>query len=290
MYKHYAVALFTLFYINVHTVYAMDSDDSARIKRSREWESNSNDTESLNYTDLNEVYNQPQYKMFNACIKKNDSNKLLELLNVYTIKNYILQLAVEHNQSVLLKILLDKCGSADEVNCTDIDGFSLIHNAIKNNSLNCLSVLIASPMVDINIPDDCIESLKDNEDMGIYSTPLHYAAVSTNIELLTVLLTRNDLKLNIQDNDGYTPLHKALEYHNCNAVRLLLLHDDIAIDIKADDNITPWDLAQKMACKKCIDGLLQKYPGTLLQSLGDTPLGLAINQDHFKVISKKLPY
>ena len=59
-----------------------------------------------------------------------------------------------------------------------------------------------------------------NEDGG---TPLHYAAMNGNPEVVERLLELG-ADINAKDNDGYTPLHWASRRGHAEAVKLLLEH------------------------------------------------------------------
>ena len=86
------------------------------------------------------------------------------------------------------------------VNKKNSKGFTPLHWAVLNNSINIASLLLGKNA-------DC--DAKNN----FGSTPLHYAALNGSAEMVQLLLS-NKADINVKDNDNKTPLHYVVDHNN----------------------------------------------------------------------------
>ena len=75
-------------------------------------------------------------------------------------------------------------------------------------------------------------------------TPLHYSALRTNVELVSLLIQAG-VDLNARAHDGPTPLHMVAHLRNARAIDCceLLLKAGAAVNLKTHDYSTPLDVA-----------------------------------------------
>ena len=75
-------------------------------------------------------------------------------------------------------------------------------------------------------------------------TPLHYSALRTNVELVSLLIQAG-VNLNARAHDGSTPLHMVAHLRNARAIDCceLLLKAGAAVNLKTHEYSTPLDVA-----------------------------------------------
>lgn len=114
--------------------------------------------------------------------------------------------AIRRDDVVWLTKYLDDCGAviSDNPKCH----WSLLHNAIYFNSMNCVLVLL-----------DRGSNINETTPWGL--APLHNAASRGRIDIMFLLLDRG-ANINSTDNFGWIPLHYAVVYGQVECVRLLL--------------------------------------------------------------------
>jgi ankyrin repeat protein len=95
-----------------------------------------------------------------------------------------------------------------------------IHVAADKGDLVMVQLLLAS--------DSSLADSRDDEGM----TPLHYAALNGNGDLMHTLLA-NRASIDAKDGSGQTPLHMAVVFHNTRAVQILL---DAGANVNAADS------------------------------------------------------
>jgi len=131
-----------------------------------------------------------------------------------------LHLACSRTDSIIAELeLLIFHGS--DINASDEDGWTPLHNAVENHNLEATELLLKHGA------DVCAE-----DDHG--RTALHLAcsrAVPIIAELELLIFHGSDI--NVGDTDGRTPLHNVVLHDNLEATKLLLKH---GADVCAKDN------------------------------------------------------
>lgn len=114
--------------------------------------------------------------------------------------------AAYNGKPEILDLLINKgANTAAETN----NKFNALHLAAQNNKVSTLIYFR--------------ESLDYNEPDANKVTPLHWAACHGSEEAVAYLLTLDEVKINLQDNEGQTPLLLATSYGNTKIVRRLLI-------------------------------------------------------------------
>ena len=103
---------------------------------------------------------------------------------------------------------LSKIANGDQVNVSDIDGWTALHYAAYNGYLAVCDALLAH---------DAQINAKDNWNR----TPLHNAVYGANADVCELLLPRG-AQVDAKDNEGKTPLTIALENGHANICLHLL--------------------------------------------------------------------
>jgi len=154
---------------------------------------------------------------------RNNHNSVVELLlktpNIdVNLRNNrggcALHLALWNNDA--LKLLLNVPNI--DVNVVDGDCWSVLHWAVRNDTVEVLNLLLNVSSLDVNIVNNNGE------------TALHWAVkFSGKIETLKLLLNVSNIDVNIVDNSGHTALHMAIlyGYNNIEALKLLLSHPSL---------------------------------------------------------------
>jgi ankyrin repeat protein len=142
------------------------------------------------------------------------------------------------------------------INDFDENGDALIHQAIKNDNMESLKLLLDNPEVDLNILDAnnnsplhltvtkrkyamtklLIEKPNTNLDSQNEwnETPFFLAVKNNDYEMVKCFHTKGagNININIKDIEGYTPLNMAFLQKNINIVRLIISMDNVDLDIK----------------------------------------------------------
>lgn len=109
-------------------------------------------------------------------------------------------------------------------------GMTALNNAVRLNAkavVNCLSEL---PNIGINfVPRNVLDALP----------ALHEATRLTDTDILHVLLSRDDVNVNLRDARGCTALYMAAILENDDAMKCLLDHRDICMDLGSADQSIP---------------------------------------------------
>lgn len=103
--------------------------------------------------------------------------------------------------------------------------------------IDIVRLLMAHPSININ---ESAESGENSSDGG--RTALHIACEKKDTELVPLLLTHKDIKVNARDSiggGGATPLISALGFGNVVSIKALLGHPDIDVNAADDYNFTP---------------------------------------------------
>ncbi len=139
---------------------------------------------------------------------------------------------------------------------------SLLASAIRNKSYDVIDLLLAQKNIDLNKPNVLYETplmlaifYKEN---GIakkllakgasvnnpgHWTPLHYAAASSNVEIIPLLI-RAGADINARTLCGITPLYMAARDGTADTVKLLL-NAGARKDFCNNDALAPYDIAKQ---------------------------------------------
>lgn len=108
----------------------------------------------------------------------------------------ILHDACRLNQLDLLDVILER--SEVNVNLKTHEGLAGLHIACEENNVSVVVRLLQSPQIDVNIRDS-----------ANFRTPLHFAAMQGNQELMRRLLDVANVDERAKAADGYLPVHYA---------------------------------------------------------------------------------
>jgi len=158
-----------------------------------------------------------------ACI--NGHRNCVELLLKYhdinskTYENITgLHMCAQQGHHDVLMLLLSIDGI--EINSKNaLDGCSALQDACKQCNI-CIVKTLLEHGADINCTT--IHNVSS----------LHVAAQLNSTELCDLLLSRDNIDINIKNSCGYTPLHDAAYKNNINIVKILLGRSDITINIR----------------------------------------------------------
>lgn len=89
------------------------------------------------------------------------------------------------------------------------------------------------------------------------STPLHRAASKGNLPIVTLLVSKNDVKINCKDSYGYTPLHLACE-EDREQTAVTLVENGADVETKNKNNESPLDLCSQKLAKLLMNKVANK--------------------------------
>ena len=81
-------------------------------------------------------------------------------------------------------------------------------------------------------------------------TPLMVATLNGHIEVVKLLLTHPNIKVNLKDHQGRTALMQSAILGNSGIFKLLIERDDIDVNLKDLDGKTAYDYATNSMLKK----------------------------------------
>ncbi|WP_257282754.1 ankyrin repeat domain-containing protein [Endozoicomonas sp. SESOKO1] len=151
----------------------------------------------------------------------------------------------------------------------DIYGYTALHLAAENDSVEPLKVLLNTPGIRVN--------KKTNNGF----TALHIAAMDENPDSVKALLVTPGIRVNKKSKKGWTALHLAAEYNSAKAIKALLATPGIRVNEKVDGR-TALHIAAKYGKPKCVKALLATA-GILINEQTDdglTALDLAVSHGH----------
>jgi E3 ubiquitin-protein ligase mind-bomb len=129
----------------------------------------------------------------------------------------------------MFRVILEK---STDVNAQEKDGWTALEVAIRSESEIAVKEMLKRKDVDVNLKN------KYNH------TALHYAFLWKNmpIELFKIILEKLT-DINAQDENGNTALHWAIGQENRTAVEELLKRDDVNVNLKNNQNLTALHVA-----------------------------------------------
>lgn len=235
-------------------------------------------------------------------IINDDINNEINVNIVDEANNYLIQYSILFNKKEIVSLLINKGAKLDII---DSDGRSILFIPIKFNFTDILELLLHfnSSSIGLNIIDlkdkygdypihycllfNDIESfkllLKNNVDLNLVNndklTPLHYSIYKKNIDIIKLII-ENNINLDARTNTGETALHYACNFQLYDVVKLLL-------EKGADPNIQDYEheITPLMYCiilrnKKFIEILLKYKADINLQDYyGNSPLHYLINEN-----------
>ena len=116
--------------------------------------------------------------------------------------------------------------STESVNQKDRYGNTALINAVIQNNLGMVKLLLEQHGVDINLQNKC------------GSTALLWAVSNENIEIIKWLLDHDRLNMNLQDERGDTALMIAVRKKNIEMAELLLGRDGVDMNLQNKDGDT----------------------------------------------------
>ena len=111
-----------------------------------------------------------------------------------------------------------------------------------------------------------------------------------HVEVVKLLLARDDIDVNKADNDGQTPLYAACRNGNVKVINALLTRKEIQINQAKDNGATPLIISCWNDRVKIVNLLLARKEIHINQAMNDgaTPLYMACRNDSVKVVNSLL--
>ncbi len=198
-------------------------------------------------------------------------------------KDTPLFLAVKQGDPVLVDLLLNHHVAINE---KDVKGYTVLHHAILAGKYQLFNVLVKKG-ASLNLPanDGC--------------TPLHLAAMSNNIEIITKVipelcadkthsLVREKPRFSAKDETGRTPLHWAVSSDNIRTVQQLARANTHSLLILDNRGFSPLHLAVERGDTNMVETLLRACPAgfdkNLKNGAGNTMLHLAVLKDDVQMV------
>ena len=121
-------------------------------------------------------------------------------------------------------------------------------------------------------------------------TPLHWAAIGDNGDVVDQLLDKNDIQVNAQDNNGATPLLLAAMNGCDKVVKQLLNTNNVDVNIQDEEGGTPLSLAVQSGRLNVVKQLLEvaNIDYNLQGKNGMTPLLWAVKWNDCELITQLL--
>uniref|UniRef100_A0A336L2X6 CSON004035 protein n=1 Tax=Culicoides sonorensis TaxID=179676 RepID=A0A336L2X6_CULSO len=127
---------------------------------------------------------------------------------------------------------LEKHIKKGHVNDRDANGYTALHYAIRTGYMRGVKMLV-----------DAGADVNAQTNGG--ATPLHRAALWGQIDILKLLLSIRNIRIDVKDSDGHNPLHRAAQNNHYEACEILLSRDK---QLKYDRDVQgrlPFDLADE---------------------------------------------
>lgn len=168
--------------------------------------------------------------------KKDDAEKTAETVEtVETIENIayteffpeaLHYAALYHQNSIFFWLIESKGKNLIEF---DFEGKTIVACAAISNNIEVLIYIIQTGIVKINFADL-------NYNYKIEKTPLIYACENGSFEVCKILLGQKSIQINFKN---YSPIHAALSNSHFHIIRLLCERDDIDLNVTDNDGSTP---------------------------------------------------
>ena len=156
------------------------------------------------------------------------------------------------------------------------DGYVLLRDALENRHTEVATLLLLN---------GCKVNSKNKNPSD---TPLHFAAINGDIEIVRSLLSRG-AKINAKNRYGDTPLHDAVLSNKIGVVELLINH---GADVNAGNskNMTPLHVAIENDAGKIVELLLIRSASVHAEGQYGTPLHLAAERGYSRIVEHLIKY
>ena len=154
--------------------------------------------------------------------------------------------AVEKDDSRSIRALINRGAN---INAKDGYGLSVLHLAVKYNSVKSLGVLLGNSNIDLEatLPEGYFTHLGDDSTDAVYigkATPLIYAIFKSegNTRIFNDLIKKG-ANVNATDEEGWSTFLYAAAFGNSSMLRNILSKNKNLINSKTKDNVTPLHMA-----------------------------------------------
>ncbi|XP_076680771.1 uncharacterized protein LOC143375485 [Andrena cerasifolii] len=156
------------------------------------------------------------------------------------------------------------------------DGYVLLRDALENRHTKVAKLLLIK---------GCKVNSKNN---NISHTPLHFAVINGDIEIIQMLLSRG-AKINAISPYGDTPLHDAVLSNKIEIIKLLI---NQGADVNAGDNkdMTPLHVAIENDSEEIVELLLRRSANIHPEGQYGTPLHLAVERGYLQIVDHLIKY
>jgi ankyrin repeat protein len=196
----------------------------------------------------------------------------------------VLMVASYFGLEAVLKYQLEK---GENPNQTDDNGRTPLSWAAEELQETVVKLLLAQNEVDVNSRDwggrtplmNVVESMRFS--FFLDRTSVNEKGV-TKEAIVTLLLSRNDIRVNITDHCGRTLLLLAVERENVEVVKLLISRSDIDVNARDDRYRTPLSMAAKLGDEAILKLLVSRIDLEVdpQDHSGRTPLSMAAGKGH----------
>ncbi len=208
-----------------------------------------------------------------------------------------------------------------DVNMADRRGMTPLNSAASGDFDNVVCLLLDRPDIDVNAADkngrtplinailhgvhherkyprrshqrnrSHYDPSYENLDPDSGLTPFGIGAWGSRLDVLSVLLARDDVDVNKADHDGFTPLLHAIRVEREDAVETVLAHDDVYLNLAGRDSLQPIHVAASSGHAGILKRLLDSGADVnATDGAGSTALCLAAANGHVGAISVLLSF
>lgn len=226
------------------------------------------------------------------CIKKSENNAIFQMLLPQSdLAEYDLSglapihLMVKNLKYKFMEIYLNTEGADPNISSMNQFKFTALHLAINSGDTKMTELLLTK--ADVNAID------------GNGLSPLHLAVINEDYNILKILISHPEIRINetIKDGEykGFTALHVAIKNEDSGLIKILLTHDQLDIGKPIEDGefkgYTPLELAiylnKELSLKTLLDCKTKRIDVEKITDSGEnkdyTPLYWAIKNKKLSV-------
>jgi len=155
--------------------------------------------------------------------------KGIDISKKNVLKNTPLHIACEKGHFECVDSLLEHIQNESEINCVNKNNETPLYLAVKYDHFDVVSSMLENDFINVN-------------EMDYYpkkKSILHIACENCNDEIVKLLLSEDDIDVNMINIKGRTPLHIAFDKGDISTIKLLLSDKNVNINVIDEDGITP---------------------------------------------------
>ena len=161
------------------------------------------------------------------------------------------QIAVMYQKNEIVSLLLNLDENLIDMNPTDNDGLTPYLESCRVGNFDIFHELFLN-----GLHSKSSEKVNLNAKSGSLSTPLHYAAVSYSLDILSFLLDQNMYDVDAQDDEGWTALMNGCDYDVVELVKLLIEKGHANPNLAENFGDTAFMKYASIDCPECVKYLV----------------------------------